>query len=186
MWWIYSFQPAFILPLLWKQAEKYHCISFFSFVQLICHFCFVITPNVSSISDCDLSFIQRCVSMVVHKSYWTTNKMDKSFQQQSWSFQKKVMETLGWVVGWKHGHFFVLLSSKLESEYEKVHMFACLCWRVAMPCMRCVCRMDSRLGKKKKMDYYNCCSQKSEILSAVGDMKERRSCFFSSSVIYRI
>ena len=46
--------PSFILPFLWKQAEKYQCISFFSFVQLTCHFCFVIAPKVSLTSDCHL------------------------------------------------------------------------------------------------------------------------------------
>lgn len=95
--------PSFILPLLWKQAEKYQCISFFSFMQLTCNFCFVIAPNVSLISNWDLSFIQSRISVVVPKSYWTTNIMDKSFQQWSGSLQEKVMETPGWVVGWKHG-----------------------------------------------------------------------------------
>lgn len=175
----------FFLPLLWKQAEKYHCISFFYFVELICHFCFVIAPNVSSTSDCDLSFIQRCIIMVVPKSYWTTNIMDKSLQQQSWSFQKKVMENLGWVVGWTHGHVLSFSSSKLEPEYKKVPVIARLCWRAGMLCMRCVCRMDLWLRKKIKMDFYNCCSQNSEISSAVGDVEERRNCFFPSSLICR-
>lgn len=41
-----------------------------------------------------------------------------------------------------------------------------------MPGMRCLCRMNSQLGKNIKMGYLNCCSQRSEISPAVGDVGE--------------
>lgn len=59
--------PSFILLLLWKQVEKY--VSFFPFMQLICLFCFVIVPNVLLTSDCVLSCVQSCISMVEPKCY---------------------------------------------------------------------------------------------------------------------